>query len=488
MGPRCRGGLRTRWRARGTAAAAGAAVTLMAGLAAATPAAAAPVAAQANAAAQALAPPGLFGWGSEALGELGNGVSGPALEADTPQPVRLPAGVTQISAEGNNGAAVLASGNIATWGDNAWGQLGDGTISSRSTPFVIPGLTAIVQVADGGSHMLALDSAGKVWAWGSNPSGELGLGTTSNVHGSNPAPVQVPGLSGVVQIAAGVGNSFALRSDGTVWAWGYNYWGQLGDGTTVNSDIPAQVPGLAGIKKIFAGDTDTYAVRADGSVLTWGANSTGLLGSGTAGGFSATPVPVPGLTGVTQISASRYAALAIAGSAGTLWGWGYNTEGELGDGTTTPHYSPEQLGLTGVRQVAEGSETSAAVLASGSLMTWGGNNSGQLGTGSHDSTAHTAPVPVRTLLGVSQVSAGAADVMAVGSPAPRIPSVIDETQSQAAADLQAAGFTLGRVAVVVDLTCEYIGVVKIQSPAAGTPEPPGTAVSVAIGKAGGKCL
>jgi hypothetical protein len=282
-----------RWRRHGAVGAASAALALSAGLVSVAPAVAAPTTGQVAAAAQALAPPGLFAWGSEDYGELGNGVTSPpgpqGYEADAPQAVTLPATVSQLSASGNDGAALLANGRVATWGDNAWGQLGDGTTTGRSTPFVVADLTGIIQVANGGSHMLALDSSGRVWAWGSNPSGELGLGTTSSVHGSHPSPVVVPGLTGVIQIAAGGGTSFALRSDGTVWAWGRNTWGQLGDGTLDNRDVPSQVPGVAGIKKIFAGTADAYAIRADGSVLAWGDNNSGLIGNGTVLGSPTLP-------------------------------------------------------------------------------------------------------------------------------------------------------------------------------------------------------
>jgi beta-lactam-binding protein with PASTA domain len=124
-------------------------------------------------------------------------------------------------------------------------------------------------------------------------------------------------------------------------------------------------------------------------------------------------------------------------------------------------------------------------------MTWGVNNGGQLGNGSKDAfppPAHPTPGPVRSLAGVTQVALSHNSVLAIGSPAPRVPSVIGESQSEAAQTLQAAGFVLGRVAVVVDITCEYLGEVKSQSPAAGTFDPFGTSVSIAIGKAGGKCL
>ena len=484
----------TRWSRHSVVALTGAALVAVAG--AAVPAAAAPGQREAPAAVQALAPPSLFDWGDEIFGELGNGTyggipgfgGGPVIEADSPVSMTLPASVVQTSARGYNGAALLANGTVATWGINDFGQIGDGTTTPRPTPVIVPGLTAVTQVVNADGHMLALDSGGKVWAWGSNGSGELGNGTTSSLPGSNPTPAPVPGLSGVIQIAGGDSDSFALRSDGTVWAWGSNAKGQLGDGTTVNRDRPEQIPDLPAISKIFAGDMVTYAIRADGSVLAWGDNSLGLLGNGTATGISSTPVPVPGLAGVTQISASFYETLAVAGSPGTVWAWGSNAEGVAGDGTTSPHYAPEQIGLSSVTQVAEGEDESAAALSNGSVMTWGSNVVGELGLGTHDTNAHPSPVLVRTLAGVSQVSAGNFDMMVIGSPAPRIPSVIDDTQSEAAQALQAAGYVLGHVAVVVDLTCEYLGVVKTQSPAAGTIDPPGTSVSVTIGKAGGKCL
>jgi alpha-tubulin suppressor-like RCC1 family protein len=474
---------------RPAVAVAGAAAVIIA--AAAAPAAAAPGARGTPAAAAVLAPAGLFAWGSAARGQLGNGVTGGLTSnqvgADTPVSITLPAGARQISSGGLNSAAVLANGTLATWGENVSGEIGDGTTTLRNTPVVVPGLSGITQVA-AGFHMLALDSGGQVWSWGTNNSGELGNGTTSQQSGSNPTPVPVPGLSGIVQIAGGQGDSFALQSNGTVWAWGYNVRGQLGDGTTVNRDRPEQIPALFGIKKIVAGYSATYAIRADGSVLAWGDNAEGVLGTGTAGGFSATPAPVPGLAGVTQISASSDTGLAVAGPAGTVWAWGDNIHGQLGDGTTVPHYTPEQIGLSGAAQVGSGEWASAAVLSSGSVLAWGLNVFGNLGTGTDDQNTHPSPVLVRTLAGASQVSAGDGDVLAVASPAPRVPSVIDDTQSQAAHALQAAGYVLGHVGLIVDLTCEYLGVVKTQSPAAGTIDPPGTSVSVGIGKPGGKCL
>ena len=477
---------------RSVAALAGAAVVALAG--AAAPAAAAPGQPGRRAVLQALAPPSLFGWGDEALGDLGNGVNGPdqlagsvtgqQFVAATPAPVALPASVRQLVAFNDDGMALLSDGTVATWGDNSYGQIGDGSENVRLRPVVLPGLTGITQIAGNGGDEMALDSGGAVWVWGSNYSGQAGNGT----HGGLIlAPQRVPGLSGVVQIAAGAASGYALKSDGTVWAWGYNHDGELGDGTTLDRLFPSQVPGLTGISKIAAGQDVAYAIRPDGSVMAWGSNSHGLLGNGTGTGMSAVPVQVPGLTGVSQISADYFEAFALTAFAGTVWTWG-DSGGDAGDGTTSPHLTPAQTGLSGVSQISAGDFTAVAVLSDGSVLTWGDNSLGQLGTGTQDQNPHPSPVLVRTLAGGSLAAAGEDDVMVVASPAPRIPSVIDDTQAQAAQALQAAGYLLGHVGTVIDITCQHVGVVKTQSPAAGTVDPPGTSVSIAIGKAGGKCL
>lgn len=449
---------------------------------------AAPVAAAPGAAA--LAPPSAFAWGDNELGQVGTG-SKATPEFDSPLSVTLPAAVTQVAASPDEfaSAAVLATGKVAVWGSNAYGEAGPFAPNPSPTPQLISGLTGIIQVAVGGGHLLALDSAGIVWSWGNNTYGELGNGTTSSLPYANPSPVPVPGINGIVQVAAGGSFSLALGGNGTVYAWGLNSSGQLGDGTTVSRDSPEALPALAGqVSRLIAGDQTSYAIRPDGTLLSWGSNSGGLLGRGPSPGFSATPTLVPGLTGVTQVASSAAATLAVASPGATMWAWGPNADGESGDGTTTAHATPEQTSLTGVARVAAGGLMGAGVLSTGTLLTWGENQDGQLGQGSHDAAVHATPAPVRTLAGVSQVALSFFSGLAIGSPAPRIPSVIGLSQADAAQTLQAAGFVLGRVATVVDLTCEYLGEVKTQNPAAGTLDPPGTAVAVTIGKAGGKCL
>lgn len=197
--------------------------------------------------------------------------------------------------------------------------------------------------------------------------------------------------------------------------------------------------------RIAMGGFNGAAVLANGTVATWGANFRGQIGDGRTPAERDTPFVVPGLTGVTQIAAGVRYSLALR-SDGTVWAWGWNNDGQLGDGTTVDRSRPERLaGLTGVTRLIAGDHTSYALKAGGTLLS-------------------------------------------IGRPAPRVPSVIGQTQAEAAQTLQGAGYTLGRVAFIVDLTCEYIGEVKTQSPAAGSIAAPGTSVSVGIGKPGGKCL
>jgi alpha-tubulin suppressor-like RCC1 family protein len=452
------------------------------------------------AAAPALAPASVFAWGAnwdgEVLGQLGSnppgGPSGPPVP--TPTPFTLPASPVQVAAGGdgpseldNTSAAVLANGTLAMWGEDDHGQLGDTRVTGPGL-VIVPGLSGITQVSVRGDHVLALDSSGTVWSWGMNDSGELGDRATG---GSHPTPVPVPFLNQIIQVSAGIGYSLALRSDGTVWAFGFNGSGQLGDGTTASRNSAEQVPGLGGITKVVAGEGTSYAIGAGGVVLAWGSNAYGLLGNGTTTGESLTPVAVPGLSGVTSVATSATETLAAVGPAGTMWSWGSNEYGANGNGATTPNYTPQATSLSGVTQLAASDSNGAAVLASGTLMTWGVNNGGQLGNGSADSylgPPHPTPGPVRSLAGVTQVALSNGSALAIGSPAPRVPNLIGQSQSEAAQTLQAAGFVLGHVAVVVDITCEYLGEVKGQSPAAGTYDPFGTSVSISIGKAGGKCL
>ena len=263
-------------------------------------------------------------------------------------------------------------------------------------------------VAAGQRHSLAVKSDGTVWAWGYNRNGQLGDGTTTDR--STPGPV--PNLTDVVSVAASDRHNLALKSDGTLWAWGDNIQGQLGDGTTTESLTPKQVPGLTDVVAVTAGNSHNLALKRDGTLWAWGQNSNGQLGDGTTTP-SLTPKQV--LTGVVSVAAGSSHTLASK-SDGTLWAWGENANSELGDGTTTDSLTPKQVpNLTGVVSVAVGLSHSLALKSDGTLWAWGDNYSGQLGDGTTFPFTRTTPQLVNLPGGVVAMGASPTHSMVVKS-------------------------------------------------------------------------
>lgn len=240
---------------------------------------------------------------------------------------------------------------------------------------------------------------GTVWSWGTNNRGQLGDGTTLQRN----TPVRVMGLDHIESIAAANRHSVALKTDGTVWAWGGNDYGQLGDGSFTDRYTPVQVVGLTGVVAISTGGGQSLALKQDGTVWAWGNNSSGSLGDGTTTHRN-TPVQVVGLTGVVAIAAGDGASLAVRND-GTAWSWGDNTSGQLGDGTTNMSTTPVQVsGLTDVIAVAGGNAHSMALKKDGTVWAWGSNSNGALGDGT--SLQHTTPVQVLGLSGMTTIDAG----------------------------------------------------------------------------------
>jgi hypothetical protein len=272
---------------------------------------------------------------------------------------------------------VRPDGTVWASGDNREGQLGDGTRTDRLTQVRVSGLTGVTAVAAAFRRSLALKSDGTVWAWGSG--GRIGDGTTTD----RLVPVQVSDLTGVTAIAAGSTHSLAVKSDGTVWVWGYNRSGQLGISPDPNLRrlTPVQVSGLTGVITIAAGSNHSLAVKSDGTVRAWGANWNGQLGDGSrTDRFS--PVQVSGLTGVKTIAAGSAHTLALK-SNGTVWTWGRNSQRQLGDGTTTDRWTPIPVsGMTGVASLAGGLWHSLALRYDGTVVWgWGEGGYGQFGNG-----------------------------------------------------------------------------------------------------------
>jgi alpha-tubulin suppressor-like RCC1 family protein len=293
--------------------------------------------------------------------------------------------------------AVLGNGTVRCWGDNTYGQLGDGSKTAATTPIAVVGLAGAVAVAAGSSHSCALLKDGTLWCWGGNAFGQLGDGTTAD----KTTPVQVQGLgSSVTTVSAGLAHTCAIQQNGTVWCWGSNLAGQLGDGTKTDKVIPVQVLGLAAAgAALSAGGFHTCARLTNGALYCWGDNGSGQLGDGTTVGKSM-PAQVQNLgASVAEVSAggslggSHTCAIL---SGGTVWCWGANAYGQLGDGTKMDQAKPIQLAGLGanVAGVGLGSSHTCVLLKDASLRCWGRNAAGQLGDGT--TTDKSAPVPVQS--------------------------------------------------------------------------------------------
>lgn len=331
----------------------------------------------------------VWAWGDNTYGQLGDGTQ---INRNSPVEAAGVTGATTVSAGGFHSLAVTNNGSVWTWGYNGYGELGSGNQNNRPTPLPINNFTGAVKVAGGYYYSLVLKSDGTVWGFGYNYDGELGDGTTT----LRTSPVQAIGVTGMIAIAAGQYHSLALRSDGTVWAWGYNGYGQLGNGTTTNEHSAVQVPGLANIVAIAGGTNHSLALRSDGTVWAWGYGGYGQLGDGSTNTYY-NIVSVSGLTDVVAIAAGSNQSLAVR-SDGTVWAWGNNADGELGNGNTTNSSTPVQVtGLTGALAVAAGSVDSLTLTTNGSLSVWGSNADGQFGVPTPSSSTVWVPGPTGLL-------------------------------------------------------------------------------------------
>ena len=337
------------------------------------------------------------------------GLLGSGTPKDTSVPVEvsgLPGSAAAISAGMVDTCALMSGGDVECWGDNAYRELGPAASTSGRGPVVISGLPAAIRaVAAGGAHTCVVTAAGTVMCWGFDFHGELGNGTFTPVSAS---PVKVTGISGGVDAIAAGGHSCAVMTGGTVKCWGFNYHGQLGNGTTTDSSVPVAVvfpvekpaptaaprlPAPSSFTAIAVGGYHACALSSDGRVFCWGQNLDGQLGDGTRTERHR-PIEVTGLPGgVTAITAGLSHTCALT-SAGEVWCWGSNSYRQLGDGATASSSVPVRVpGLvgSGVRAIAAGATLTCAITATRAAVCWG--LGGRLG----DGTTRDSGVPVQVV-------------------------------------------------------------------------------------------
>lgn len=358
----------------------------------------------------------LWAFGRNDDGQLGDGTTQFRSE-----PVKVLDHVRQMSAGLFFSMALLEDGTLWTWGYNNNGQLGDGTNTSRLRPQKI--MDGISDIAAGFAHALAVGNDGTLWAWGWNGWGQLGDGSDVDRN----VPVRV--MTGVRQASADSNCTAAVKTDGSLWVWG--------DDVSGKSIMEPPVKMLDGVRQVSVGGRHILAVMADGRLLAWGWNENGQLGDGTTTD-RLTPVKI--MTGVKEVSGGDGAALILCedGSLyetgiyfkpsaprkikdgvrkvsclgsnmvlrndGTLWMWGSNIHGQLGDGTTNSIYSAKEAVqvMSGVKDISNGRQHSMAICEDGSLWAWGGNRYSQLG----DGTTTDRLRPVRIEGNVRSVSCG----------------------------------------------------------------------------------
>jgi len=363
----------------------------------------------------------LWNWGRNTQGQIGDNT---ATNRSTPV-TTLAGGANwkQVSggSNGNHTVAIKTDGTLWNWGNNFSGGLGVNSPSNRSTPVTtFAGGSNWKQVASGGGHTVAIKTDGTLWTWGSNSSGQLGTNGPTGLGVAKSTPVTTfAGGTNWKQVACGGFHTAAIKTDGSLWTWGDNYYGQLGDNTTTNRCTPVTTfAGGTNWKQLAGGREHTAAIKTDGTLWTWGRNAYGGLGDNTTTNRSTPVTTFAGGTNWKQVSSGQEFTAAIK-TDGTLWTWGLTSAGQLGinrSGFGTAITTPVTTfaGGTNWKQVSCGSGYIAAIKTDGTLWTWGSNFAGQLG----DNTTTQRQTPVTTFAGGTnwkQVSGGYGHTVAVTS-------------------------------------------------------------------------
>ena len=296
-----------------------------------------------------------------------------------------------------------------TWGVNSASQLGDGTVINRSSPVQIGGLATWSKISGGNNHSMALKTDGTMWAWGYSDQG--GLGDNSRVYRSS--PIQVGALTTWSSIASGQYYSMALKTDGTMWTWGYNHVSQLGDNTAILRSSPVQIGALTTWSSIAGGQYHSMALKTDGTMWSWGANNYGRLGLNDVI-YRSSPVQIGAGTTWSKITNSHSGTHSRAiKTDGTMWSWGINNYGMLGDNTVIDRSSPIQIGaLTTWSSIANGQNYAVALKTDGTMWAWGRNDNGP-SLGDNTIINRSSPVQIGALTTWSSIAGGGLWCMAL---------------------------------------------------------------------------
>jgi len=335
----------------------------------------------------------LWVWGRNAYGQLGDNT---IIDRSSPvQTIAWGSNWKEVSVGSNHTTCIKTDGTLWCWGQGTLGRLGDNTVTKRSSPVqTIAYGTNWKQVSAGYTHTAAIKTDGTLWCWGENYQGKLG----DNTIASKSSPVQTVTFgNNWKQTSAGRNHTAAIKTDGTLWTWGSNSYGQLGDNTISSKSSPIQtIAGGTNWLQVSCSDRISSAIKTDGTLWVWGTNSFGSIGDNTAANKSSPVQTVAGGTNWKQVSCGSFCIVAVK-KDGTLWSWGWNGSGKLGDNTILDKSSPVQTVAFGTnwKQVAFGDNITAAVKTDGTLWTWGQNNNlGQLG----DNTRIDRSSPVQTIM------------------------------------------------------------------------------------------
>jgi alpha-tubulin suppressor-like RCC1 family protein len=327
----------------------------------------------------------IWACGDNTFGQFGDGTTNSQI---TPVQIKSITNIQNVAAGATHSLFLKYDGMVWACGNNGSGQLGDGTTTSRTVSVQMINISNVLSIAAGGDHSLILKKDGTVWTCGNNSYGQLGDGTTIN----HSTPVQVTSIINVQSVAAGTFQCLMLKVDGTLWTCGYNYYGSIGDGTTIDRYFPVQVTTLGNnVKAMSASGAFSLILKNDGTLWTCGYNYCGELGDGTNSDRS-TPGQITTISNVQSISAGEQHSLILKADA-TLWACGSNYYGELGDGSMSNKNTPIQIAnMNNVQSIAAGEFHSLILKTDGTVWACGNNSNGQLGDGS--TTNRSTPIRI----------------------------------------------------------------------------------------------